>query len=254
MGHVFFTGPQQLDRFVDSLGNFSRLHNKVQLQTATETATQVSGLEGDVFGLHVQHSSHSALRALLELGGANQQNLVALHMGGEVHRLQRRVRLHGRDVLGLHHFGCTFERGGHIALGLGDLKYLAGFGSLTGGLNHRGIGHRCARALVPLNFHSVAGLFGTPPRICHHGHAVTDLHHSQDAGHALGLGAVKALDLATDHGALLHGGIHHAGQFHIDTNLGRAVDFGRCVHALDAFTDDAEIFGVFDRWLFWHRQ
>ena len=89
MHHVFFAGPQELDGLAHRFGNLSRLHDEVQLQSATEATAQKGGFQCDVFGLDLQRGSHGTLSALLELGWSDQQHFVTLHMGGEVHRLQR---------------------------------------------------------------------------------------------------------------------------------------------------------------------
>ena len=254
MGHVVFTRPHQLDRLAHRLGDLRCLHDEVQLDTTTETATQESGLHRDVFRLEAQHRSHSTLRALLELGRANQGHLAVEKVGREVHGLKRRVRLHGGDVLGLDDLGSTLHGISHIAHGLGDLQHLSRADGIAGAIDDRSGGNSGACALVPLHDQGLAGLDGLPVRVGHDSHAVVDLHHINHTGHGFGFRAIKALDLATNHGALLQAGVHHAGQLHIHTELGRAVDLGGRIQTGHSLADNAEVFRIFDRDFLGHGQ
>ena len=84
--------------------------------------------------------------------------------------------------------------------------------------------------------------------------SVVDLHHVNDAGHALGLGPIEAANLPANDRALLDARVDHPRQFHVDPKLGRAVHFGGRIHAGHPLPNNAEVLGVFDCNLFWNRQ
>ena len=151
MGHVVFTRPDEFDRLTDRPRNLRRLDNKVQFQATAKTASKEGRLQGDVFRFDAQGSGNSALRALLKLGGADQQNLAIVKARREVHRLERRVGLQWRDVLRLNHFGRTFHGASDIAHWFGNFQDLAARRCIAGSVDHRSGTQSGADALIPLH-------------------------------------------------------------------------------------------------------
>ncbi len=230
------------------------LHDEVQLQPTAKGAAQERGLQGHVFRLEAQRSGHGAMRTLLELSGSNQQAFAILEAGGEVHRLQRRMRLHGRDVLRLDGLRRTLHGLRHIAHRFANGQHLAAVGRGTRAGQYHVLVQRGTRTLVPLHGQSLAGFLSLPVTVGDHRHAVIDLNHIDHTGHALGAAGVKTLDLAANHRTLLDAGVHHARQLDVDTELGRAIDFGRGVQTLGALADDFEIFRILQHHFLRHRQ
>ena len=230
------------------------MDDEVQLQPASEATTQVGGIDGHILGLDAERRSGCALRALLELGRTHHLALAVLVIGGEVHGLQRSMRLHRRDVLGFHHFRSGFHGGSHIACGLADGQWLGVVRSVADAGKHAGVVNGSASAFIPHDGDRLQRLFGVPVRIRHHHHIALDVQNVLNAGHGLGLRRIKGLELAANHRALRDGRVHHARQGDVDTVLGGAIDFDRGVHALGGLTNDLEVLGVFEGDFFRHRQ
>ena len=106
--HVVFTRPHQLDRLVDSLGNLGRLDDEVDVDAPTKTATQEGGAQGYIFRLETHRLGNGTLGGILPLCWPDQGHLAVFVPGGEVHRLQRRMRDVLAHVFGPHHIlRCT---------------------------------------------------------------------------------------------------------------------------------------------------
>ena len=254
MRHVVFTRPHQLHRFVaDGFGDQRRLHDEVDVNAPAETAAQERRLDRHVFRLDAHRFGDGRLRRVLPLCGANQRHLAVFEPGGEVHGLQRRVRHVLAHVFSAHHILRSADHRVCITHGLQGQRR-AGLGRSAGSLVHGRRVDAGASAFVPDDGQSFARLVGTPPGVGHHGHAVGDLHHIDHAGHGLGLGRIHRFNGAANHRALLQRGVNHAGQLHVNAELGCAVDFGRCVQAPCRFADDGELARVFDGGLLRHRQ
>ena len=162
------------------------------------------------------------------------------------------MRLQRCDVRSRHHFGGAFDGTQGIAFRGLDRQHFARRRRLFVGFDHavrRQIG---TIAIVPLDFQCTTGFDRAPVSVGNYGHTIRDLHHINHARHGFGSCAVNALDLATDDRTLLQAGVNHAWQFHVDTELGSTVHLGRHVETRNTLADNAEVFGCFDAWLFWH--
>ena len=253
MRHVIFTRPHQLHRLADCFRDLRCLNDEVNVNPPTKTAAQEGCTHADIFGLHVQRFCNRGLRRVLPLRRADQLNLAVLVIGGEVHRLQRRMRKVLADVLGANHF----LRSAHDCIGIThrlQRQHGSGFERAARALQHGGCAERRACTLVPGHRQGLARLVGTPPRVGDDSNAIWDLHHRHDARHRLGAGRVDRLDFAADDRALLQRGVHHARQLDINAELCRAVGFGGRVQALRALADNGEVFRVFERHFFRHGQ
>ncbi len=233
--HVIFARPHELEGGPHRLRDLHRLGDEVHVDAPPEATAQVGGAHGDLLGLEARHLRRHSRRHLLELGGAADQARVLADVGREVHRLHRGVGEEGQLVGGLHGLCGALDGGVHVALLLED-RAGPGRGRLEGGGNAGGV-ERLSWALVPGDGERLARALGAPPGVGHHGDAVGDLPHVLHPRHRLGPGGVEAHRLAADHRALREGRVEHAGQLDVEPELGRPVDLGRGVEAVDRLAD-----------------
>ena len=124
--HVVFARPDQLHWRAHCLGDLDRLRHVVEVDPPAEAAAEEGGLHGDLRGLEARDRRRHALSQLLELDRANEQRRVLPHVGGEVHRLERRMRQERQLVVRLDRLRGALHAGLHVALPLDHGPRLCG--------------------------------------------------------------------------------------------------------------------------------
>ena len=107
--------------------------------------------------------------------------------------------------------------------------------------------------LLPLHIHRQGGLARVPGGLADHGKAGgaathgVECHQLQGTGHGQRRFGVQRGHGATQHRALAHLRVQHAGQAHIQPELRAAIGLGRNVAAGRFFADQLPVFAVFQR-------
>ena len=221
--HVLFSGPQHFYRRAIGhfLGNQGRHAGEILRAAATtQAATELHRMHMHVLLRHTgcRCSTHQRAFEVLRRDPDVDPTVLDHHRGA--HRFHGRVRQIGREVLRLQHLGRFGKTLGHIAIAACH----CGVGCCQTSLEHfhdAATGDVAIAADVPVDGHILERFLGAPPAVTHHRHETTlltlALHHLDDAATIGELGGIKRFDLATEHRALRHRGIQHAGHLRIDT-------------------------------------
>ena len=238
VGHVVFAGPDDLHGTTDGLGAFDRSGDEVHFEAPTEATTEVGGVHFHLSGLEAGGLGGHQLRKDLVLRGSVEVAAVRLDVRRTVLRFQRGMGQQREMVGGAQDLGGLGERRRGIAV-------------LAGGAASRG--SRCLqrgaylgrvqlgiRARVPSDLESGTRFARLPVVVGDDRDTAAGRQYLVDARQLFGSTGVERDQLAANGGRLFDAGVEHAGQLHVDTVDGGAVDLDAGVEPLVRLANDLE--------------